>query len=82
MGNISGQYKPLSAWDYFWLQILFAIPIVGIIFLIIFSLSNSNINRRNFARSYFCVYVIIFIIIIILLISGAFSFVKDIINNM
>lgn len=82
MSNTSGQYKLLSAEDYFWLQILFTIPIVEIIFLIIFSLSNSNINRRNFARSYFCIYVITFIIIIILLISGALSSVKDIINNM
>lgn len=74
MSNISEQYKPLTAWNYFWLQILFAIPIVGCVFLIIYSLSNANINRRNFARSYFCIYVIIFIFIVIAFIMGLFSF--------
>ena len=58
----TGQYAPLSPWAYFGLQILFAIPIVGFIFLIIFSISGANINRRNFARSYWCVYIVIAVI--------------------
>ena len=64
------QYRPLSPWAYFGLQILFAIPFVGFVFLIIFSISKGNINRRNFARSYFCVYIIVFIAVIIFLIAG------------
>lgn len=52
-------YRPLSAWGYFGLKILFAIPIVGFVFLIVFSFSRGNINRRSFARSYWCVYIII-----------------------
>ena len=59
----TGQYKPLSPWAYFGLQILFGIPIVGFIFLIVFSISKANINRRNFARSYWCVYILAAIII-------------------
>lgn len=59
---------PLSAWSYFWLRILFAIPVVGFIFLIIFSINNGNINRRNFARSYWCGLVILLIIALVYLI--------------
>ena len=51
---IPAENRPLSPWAYFGLQILFAIPVVGFIFLIVFSCSRANINRRNFARSYWC----------------------------
>ena len=67
------KYRPLGAWTYFALQLLFAIPIVGFVFLIVFSFSSGNINRRSFARSYWCsllvfsVIAIIAIIIIVLL---------------
>lgn len=58
----------LGAWAYFGLRILFAIPIVGFIFLIVFSCSNGNINRRNFARSYWCDLLIVAIVLIIWLV--------------
>lgn len=68
------QYRPLSPWAYFGLQILFSIPIVGFVFLIVFSCSKSNINRRNFARSYWCALIIVgallLIILIIALLAG------------
>ena len=47
------QYRPLSAWAYFGYNLLFSIPLVGFILLIVFALSNDNINRRNYARSFF-----------------------------
>ena len=52
------QYRPLGAWAYFGYSLLFSIPIVGFILLIVFSCSSANINRRNFARSYWCWLVI------------------------
>ncbi len=52
--TIPPEYKPLTAWQYFGLQILFAIPVVGFVFLIVFSFNSSNLNRRSFARSYWC----------------------------
>ncbi len=52
--QIPYQYKPLTSWAYFGYGLLFSIPIVGFIMLIVFSCSNENINRRNFARSYWC----------------------------
>lgn len=70
MDNLPSEYRPLSPWTYFGYSILFAIPVVGFILLIIFSFDNSNINRRNYARSFFCVYVLAFIAFIILIILG------------
>ena len=55
---IPEEYQPMSAWGYVGLQILFAVPVVGLIFLLIFTFKKSNLNRRNFARSYWCWLVI------------------------
>ncbi|HAQ29164.1 MAG TPA: hypothetical protein DCQ76_05480 [Ruminococcaceae bacterium] len=63
-------FKPLSPWAYFGLSILFSLPVVGFIFLIIFSVSDANVNRRNFARSYWCVYIIIAVAAVIMIASG------------
>ena len=52
------KYRPMGAWSYFGYQILFAIPLIGFIALLVCALSSSNINRRSFARSYFCVVII------------------------
>lgn len=46
------KYRPMGAWAYFWLSVLFAVPVVGFIFMIVFSCNGNHINRRNFARSY------------------------------
>ena len=61
------EYKPISAWGYFGYQILFAIPLIGFILLIVFSLSDSNINLRNYARSYWCALILIFVILFLIL---------------
>jgi len=50
----SNQFRPLSPWAYVGYSILFSIPIVGFILLIVFTFSHSNINRRSYARSYWC----------------------------
>ena len=53
--NISPEYKPISMWGYFGYEILFAIPCIGFILLCVFAFGGtSNINLKNFARSYFC----------------------------
>ena len=64
---IPDNYQPLSPWAYFWLNILFAVPVVGFVFLIVFSFSKGNINRRNFARSYWCLWIIFAIIAVIII---------------
>ena len=60
----STQFKPISPWGYIGYTILFAIPIVGLICLIVFALSSTNINRRNLARSYWCAFLVVILICI------------------
>ena len=64
------QLKPLSAWAYFGLSLLFSVPIVGLVFLIVFSCSSANINRRSFARSYWCGYILVAVVVLIFFICG------------
>lgn len=65
------QYRPLSPWAYFGYNLLFAIPIVGFILLIVFSCSSDNINRRNYARSFWCSLILAVVIVVIVLIIVA-----------
>jgi hypothetical protein len=75
------KFRPLSAWAYVGYSLLFAIPIVGFVFLIVFSCSSANINRRSYARSYWCYLILSLIIIgtamIILAATGNFYYVFD-----
>ncbi len=61
----------LSAWAFFGYSVLFTIPIIGLIFNLVFCFNSSNITRRSFARSYWCWYVIVAIAAIIIVASGA-----------
>ncbi len=72
--NIPAEYKPLSAWSYFGYHLLFSIPVIGLICLIIFAFNDDNINRKNFARSFFCIYILLAIIIAICVILGIGSY--------
>ena len=66
-------YRPLSPWTYFGLGILYSLPVVGWIFLIVHAIGSRNINRRNYARSYFCVYVLTIVLIAVLAAMGVLS---------
>lgn len=75
--NIPGEYRVLSPWAYFGYSILFAIPLIGFILAIVFAFDNSNLNRRNFARSYFCgllIAVILLVLFAVLVGAGMFAF--------
>ena len=65
--NIPEQYEPISMWGYLGYSILFALPIIGVIMILVFSFSkDENINVRNYAKSYILVYVIGVILYLIL----------------
>ena len=68
--SLPAEYQPLSPWAYFGLGILYSIPLLGLVMLIIHAVSGGNINRRNYARSYFCVYVLAIVLVIVLSITG------------
>lgn len=63
-------YRPLSPWAYFGLNILYVLPVVGWVFLICHALGSRNLNRRNYARSYFCVYVLLALVVLLLYVTG------------
>ena len=71
--QIPPEYKPLSPWAYFGYSILFAIPIVGFILLIVYSFNNENLNRRNYARSFWCALLIAVILTVVLSLLGVVS---------
>jgi len=62
ISRLPRKYRPLSAWEYFGYNLLFSIPLIGFICLIVFAVSDSNIVRRSFARSYFCIIILIGIV--------------------
>lgn len=72
--NVPANLRPISAWGYVGYQLLFSIPLVGFILLIVFSFDDSNINRRNFARSYFAVLLLGIILAVVLGILGVSLF--------
>lgn len=63
--NIPNEYRPLSAWGYIGYNLLFAIPLVGLICMIVFAVDSSYIARRNYARS-FLLWMLIAVILSIL----------------
>lgn len=74
---IPENYKPLGAWTYFALGLLYSIPIVGFIFLIIHSCSSANLNRRGYARSYWCWLIVaaaVFVVFLIIMLIVGTSF--------
>ena len=71
------EYKPIGMWGYLGYEILFSLPVVGIVFLLIFSLGGTkNINLRNFARSYFCITIINIIVLTVIVLKVFGPFLK------
>lgn len=70
--RIPSEYTPISMWGYFGYQILFSIPVIGWIFIIVFALTASNQNLKNFARSQFCVMILWLFLVVIMATSGLF----------
>ncbi|MBQ4068675.1 MAG: zinc-ribbon domain-containing protein [Lachnospiraceae bacterium] len=59
MVNIPESHKPIGAWGYIGYNLLFSIPLVGIIMLFVFSFGGTgNINLRNYSRSFLLVILI------------------------
>ena len=79
--NIPEEYRPISMWGYFGYEILFSIPIVGFICLIVFAIGAKNVNKKNFARSYFCYTIIVCLVVIvifaIMMATGAVSALSE-----
>lgn len=66
----TGKFAPLTPWEYFGLTLLFCVPIVGLVFLVFFSVSKKNENRRTYARACCLMMAFLAIIIGILFLTG------------
>ncbi|MCD8134178.1 MAG: zinc-ribbon domain-containing protein [Clostridiales bacterium] len=74
--NIPEEYRPITMWGYFGYEILFAIPIVGWILVIVFSITAKNHNLKNFARSHFCILIIALVILLIVVAVAGVGFMS------
>lgn len=76
--NVPNEYRPISAWGYVGYNLLFGLPLIGFIMLIVYALDSTNMNRRNYARSFFCTYLIVLAILLVCFIIfaavGLFTF--------
>ena len=72
-GAIPPEYKPISVWGYIGYNLLFSIPLIGLIMLFVMGFGNQNINVKNYAKSMLLVYLIVIIIYIILIIFAFLS---------
>ncbi len=69
--NIPPEYQPISMWGYFGYALLFAIPCIGFIMICVFAFGGTqNLNLKNYARSYFCMFIVG---IVLLLLSFMFT---------
>lgn len=74
--NILAEYQPISMWGYFGYTILFNIPCVGFILILVFSFGGAkNINLRNFARSFMCIWIISLVLVLIFMALGFGSYI-------
>lgn len=68
--NGNNQYRLLSPWAYVGYGILFTLPVIGWILAIVFALNDDNLNRRNFARGYWCMVLVVVILSIVCMVMG------------
>lgn len=68
--NENNQYRLLSPWACVGYGILFTLPVIGWILAIVFALNDDNLNRRNFARGYWCMVLVVVILSIVGMVMG------------
>ena len=77
---LDDRLKPLTLADYLIMIIAFAVPLVGLILMIVWSVSEStNINRKNFSRAMLIVRLvsIVLSVIAIILFAGVFAAIAE-----
>ena len=80
--QVPEDHKPISPWGYLGYTLLFCIPVISIIFILIYSFGGTkNINVRNYARSYGIIWIasaiiaaLYFVLAIVLFAGGLAAF--------
>lgn len=69
---MNDENKLITPWGYIGYSLLFSIPIVGFIFVLVFSFSSNYPCRKNYARSVLIGFIIALVIgVIWYLVAGA-----------
>ena len=80
--NPKSEAHYMGPWSYYWLEILYSLPLIGWIFLIAHACMPSHENRCNFARSFFCWFLSpVFYLLFVLLIIVAIGIITDTKDN-
>lgn len=78
-GRLPEAYRPLGAWGYLGYALLFSLPVIGWVFIVIFSVSGANLCRRGFARFYILVWIIgivVSAVVVALVMTGVLNFAE------
>ena len=67
---VYSEYKPISAWGYAGLNVLYAIPVIGWLVFLCHILSPNASSHRSYARSFLCMFLISLILGVILAVAG------------
>ena len=65
-------YRPVTIGVFFWCGLLCVLPVIGVVFTILFSLIPRNKNFKNFARALLAWYVIALIVFLIFAVIATF----------
>ena len=63
-------YRPLSAWSYFWRSVLYAIPVIGWIFLLVHVFACKSRHGRSYARFHLLVAILAIITVVAVALLG------------
>lgn len=69
--------KPVSMWGYFGYQVLFSLPVIGLVALVLISIYAKNINVRNYACSFYCTLILTIALLVLVLVLGGWSMMVD-----
>ena len=74
------EYKPVSMWGYVGYEVLFSLPLVGLILMFIFSFSGTdNVNLKNFARGKLIMVAIgVAMFVLLIIAAAAYGFLEEI----
>lgn len=73
--------KPISMWGYFGYQILFSLPVIGLVALILISISAKNVNVRNYACSFYCTLILTLALFVVILALGGWTILVNLVHD-
>ena len=79
--DVPEHLQPLSPWYYFLINFVYSIPLFGQIILIVHAVAAANVNRKNYARSFFCFLALILIVSVVFAATGLLASFWEALKN-